>query len=389
VAPAGKTFGGVGPDAPVTDHGAARLESAEAMLESERQWRTMLDAIPILAWTARADGHIDWYNSRWYEYTGTTPAEMSGWGWQSVHDPAMLPRVLERWQASIATGQPFEMTFPLRAADGSFRPFLTRISPVLDAAGKVVRWFGTNTDVESEHAAREAAERANQAKTDFLAMMSHELRTPLNAIAGYAQLLEIGVHGPLASEQLDAIKRIQRSQRRLLSLINDVLNFAKLEAGRVEYSLEPVSVRQVLQEIEAYVAPQIQTKGLDFVFDVCADERPVIADPEKLQQVLVNLLSNAIKFTPKGGSVRVQCRHEDAYVDISVSDTGIGISPEQLSRIFEPFVQLERRLNSPHEGTGLGLSISRDLAQGMGGSLYARSELGIGSEFTLRLRVAD
>jgi len=148
---------------------------AEATLaESERQWRTMADAIPTLAWTARADGYIDWYNARWYEYTGTAPEQMAGWGWQSVHDAALLPSVLERWQASIATGERFEMTFPLRGADGRFRPFLTRVTPVTDAEGRVVRWFGTNTDVEAERAARDAAESA-VARTERLQALTAAL----------------------------------------------------------------------------------------------------------------------------------------------------------------------------------------------------------------------
>lgn len=367
----------------------AAERTAAALADSERQWRTMLDAIPTLAWTARADGFIDWYNSRWYEYTGTTPDDMAGWGWQSVHDPEVLPRVLERWQVSIATGQPFEMTFPLRSAEGEFRPFLTRVSPIVDSEGRVTRWFGTNTDVEDEYRAREAAERANQAKTDFLATMSHELRTPLNAIAGYAELLEIGVHGPMTEPQREAVSRIQRSQRHLLSLINDVLNFAKLEAGHVEYTLADVPMGRAIDEIEPFVTPQLQAKGLRFVRDECPGANIVRADPEKLQQILVNLMSNAIKFTPAGGTITIRCRPEDGRVATLVEDTGIGIPPDRLERIFEPFVQIDRRLNRPHEGTGLGLAISRDLAQAMGGDLRAERVAGTGSVFTLRLPASE
>ena len=359
--------------------------SAAALGEGERQWRTMLDAIPTLAWTAKADGYIDWYNSRWYEYTGKTPADMEGWGWQSVHDPALLPSVLERWQSSIATGNPFEMTFPLLGADGRFRPFLTRVSPIFDTEKKVARWFGTNTDVEGEHAAREAAERANRAKSDFLATMSHELRTPLNAIAGYAQLMEIGIHGEVTPEQREALSRIQRSQRHLLSLINDVLNFAKLEAGKVEYNLGDVSVRQTIDEMEPLVAPQLRAKNLSFTREECPDEPTVRADGEKLEQILINLLSNAIKFTPAGGSIRIRCRAENTAIAIAIEDTGIGIPPDRLEQVFEPFVQIQRRLNTSHEGTGLGLAISRDLARAMGGDLTAESVVGTGSTFTLRL----
>ncbi|MDQ3082188.1 MAG: ATP-binding protein [Gemmatimonadota bacterium] len=355
----------------------------------EQEIRTLANVIPTLAWTARADGYIDWYNARWYEYTGTTPEQMEGWGWQSVHDPATLPKVLEAWRNAIESRNEAEMTFPLRGGDGEFRRFLTRITPLKDADGGVVRWFGTNTDVEAERTAREAAEGANQAKTDFLANMSHELRTPLNAIGGYAELLDLGIHGPVTERQHEAISRIQRSQRHLLGLINDILNFAKLAAGHVEYHIIEVLVRDAFDAIEPLVAPQLSAKSLHFERDTCADreEGPirVLADEDKLQQILVNLLSNAIKFTPAGGTVNLRCRHDDNLIFISVADTGIGIATDRVDQIFSPFVQIDRRLNAPHEGTGLGLSISRDLAQAMNGDLIVESELGAGSTFTVTL----
>jgi PAS domain S-box-containing protein len=366
----------------------ARERAAAALRASEAQLRTLTDALPTLAWTARADGYIDWYNARWYEYTGATPEQMEGWGWQAVHDPAVLPVAMEQWQASIATGAPFEMTLPLRGADGRFRRFLTRVTPLTDAEGRVVRWFGTNTDVEAERAAREAAEGANRAKSDFLATMSHELRTPLNAIAGYAELLEIGIHGPITDPQREAITRIQRSQRHLLSLINDVLNFAKLEAGHVEYRLADVHVREAVDVLEPLVAPQLRAKQLRFDRAGCADGRVVRADGDKLQQILVNLLSNAIKFTPAGGAVTLHCEDRGDVVYIHVRDTGIGIAADRLEAVFAPFVQIDRRLNAPHEGTGLGLAISRDLARGMGGDVTAESVPGEGSTFTLTLPAA-
>ncbi len=359
--------------------------SAAALKEHERQLRRMVDAIPTLAWTARPDGFIDWYNARWYEYTGTTPDDMTGWGWQSVHDPDTLPLVLERWLASIATGQPFEMTFPLRGADGRLRPFLTRVSPVTYVDGKVVRWFGTNTDVEAERLARSSAEEANQAKSSFLATMSHELRTPLNAIGGYAELLDLGIHGPVTDPQREVLARIQRSQRHLLGLINDVLNFAKLEAGHVEYRIRDVSVREAVDTLEPLVAPQLRAKGLTFDRQGCMGTEKVRADHEKLQQILLNLVSNAIKFTPDGGRITLMCEARGEDVRIGVTDTGIGIPSDRLEDVFAPFVQIERRLNAPHEGTGLGLAISRDLARGMAGDLTGESTPDVGSTFTLVL----
>jgi PAS domain S-box-containing protein len=367
---------------------AARAEAEAAWAAhtaSERQFRTLADAIPTLAWTAKPDGHIDWYNARWYEYTGTTPEQMEGWGWQSVHDPAELPWVLDRWRAGIATGQPVEMTFPLRGADGRFRPFLTRIVPLRDAEGHVLRWFGTNTDVSPERAAREAAEAANRAKSEFLAVMSHELRTPLNAIGGYAELLEMGIRGPVTDHQREDLGRIQRSQRHLLGLVNEVLNYTKLETGSVRYDVADVVVSEALAGAEGLVAPQARARGLALVGAECAPDLTVRADPEKLRQVLVNLLSNAVKFTEPGGRIAVVCAGDGTRVRIGVQDTGIGIAADQLARIFEPFVQVRADLTRPHEGAGLGLAISRDLARGMNGDLTVESVLGSGSTFTVTL----
>jgi signal transduction histidine kinase/PAS domain-containing protein len=239
-------------------------------------------------------------------------------------------------------------------------------------------------------AARDAAERANRAKSEFLAVMSHELRTPLNAIGGYADLLALGIHGPVTPQQRDALGRIQRSGRHLLGLINEVLNYAKIDAGSVEFALRPVRVAEAVVDAEALVAPQLRVKGLGYAWSGCDPSLAVVADPDKLQQVLLNLFSNAVKFTDARDGVpgRVDASCDvggDGRVRIRVRDTGVGIPPEKLDAIFEPFVQVRSDLTRPHEGTGLGLAISRDLARGMGGELTVESAPDVGSTFTLTL----
>jgi len=237
---------------------------------------------------------------------------------------------------------------------------------------------------EKEREARARADEANRVKTEFLTKMSHELRTPLNAITGYTDLIAMGVHGPVTPAQTDALDRIRRSGQRLLSLINDVLNFARVDAGNVHLDLREVSLTQVLADVEPIIATQMAAKQLGYT--CCVDETLLVrADSEKLAQILVNLLSNAVKFTPAGGAVVVEATQRGDEVVVSVRDTGMGVPSEKIERIFEPFVQLDRKLTSPHEGTGLGLAISRELARLMDGDLTVSSLVGEGSTFSLTL----
>ena len=237
---------------------------------------------------------------------------------------------------------------------------------------------------ESSNMAREAAESANKAKADFLAAMSHELRTPLNAISGYAQLMEMELHGPITGQQRTSLERIRRSHTVLARLVEDVLSFARIDAGHVEYNLTDVAVEALLDGVEALVSPPLELKGLAYSYGHIDPAITVRADRDKVEQIMLNLLSNAIKFTDVG-SVVVECDATASEVNIRVRDTGRGIPADKLQSIFEPFVQVESGLKRGAGGTGLGLAISRELARGMAGDIVAESVEGDGAVFTLCL----
>jgi signal transduction histidine kinase len=238
---------------------------------------------------------------------------------------------------------------------------------------------------EEAMAAMERAAIADRAKTDFLATMSHELRTPLNAIAGYAELLELGMRGPVTSQQREAIARIRRSEEHLLGIVNDILMFAKSESGRLPLRLEDTPLNEVLERLGFLVEPMLTRCDLTLVTDSCDPTFSVVADRDRLNQILLNLLSNAAKFSEKGGEITVKCEARGSLVNIHVMDKGCGIEADKLEEIFEPFVQLSSGLTRTVEGSGLGLAISRELARLMGGDVTVESELKKGSTFTLSL----
>jgi signal transduction histidine kinase len=229
------------------------------------------------------------------------------------------------------------------------------------------------------------AETANATKTEFLRTISHELRQPLNATVSFLQLWELGLRGPLTQEQRDDLIRVQRNQRHLMSLIEDLLSFTRLEAGRLEVERDQVVMDDALQSLEAMVAPQMAARGLSFTYQPCDPELVAMADRDRTVQICLNLLTNAMRATPRGGRIHMECLSSGETISVIIADTGVGIPADKLESIFSPFTQLGRALNQPKEGAGLGLAISRGLAEAMGGTLTATSAIGVGSTFVLEL----
>ena len=367
----------------------ARAETAAG----EARYRFLTNVIPVHVWTATADGNLDYVSDLTASSLGRTPEQLIGEGWLGSLNPDDVKSTLERWARSLRTGDPYEVEFRLWIPDqNAYRWYLARASAQRDANGQIIRWFGTNTDIEESKRAQEELRRltneameANRAKSDFLAAMSHDLRTPLNAIGGYAQLIELGVRGPVTDAQRADLERIQRSKNHLDRLVSDVLSFAKLGAGRIELRCEPVSVKNIIGSVVDMIRPQLTEKKLRLVSPPIPPELRMTADLDKTLQILLNLLSNALKFTPAGGTLEINVTDDANRVAIAVSDTGIGVPPEELERIFEPFAQAKRSLVASEAGVGLGLAISRQLARAMNGDLTVTSEVGKGSTFTLTL----
>ncbi|HEY9733448.1 MAG TPA: PAS domain-containing protein [Drouetiella sp.] len=497
-------------------------------------FRQMFDMMPQLGWTAHADGSIDWYNRRWYEYTGKTIEELRGWGWQSVHDPKMLPLVLDRWNASIASGTPFEMKFPLRGKDDKFRWFLTRISPMRDETGRLIRWVGVNTDIQDEidrqnqlkllsealpsavwttssdgycnylsslwkeltgfepseclgtkwlellhpddqervwstwqtcvqtgakfdteyrlrgkdgtykwflalgvpinneagersqwlgsltdindkkarnqemelmvnertaqlRLARDEAieakattEQALEAKSRFISTISHEVRTPMTGIIGLAEVLSMQ---DLGHENNTCMQAIFTSSKRLLQLLNNVLDVAKLESGKVKLERRKFPVHAVLGDVRQLIRPEAARKDIEIRGECDSNiSEFVVGDEFRLRQILLNLAFNAVKFTAAGHvcvSANLKSQAENkALIRFSVSDTGPGLTPEQAGRLFQRFEQIDASIARTSGGSGLGLAICKDLVVLMGGDIGVLSEPGKGSTFWFEIPFA-
>ena len=377
----------------ITEHKRAE----EALRESERRFRILAEALPNMVWTAQPDGATDYYNARTTEYTGLTSEQLQGWGWRSTIHPEDLARCLELWTRSIATGEPYEIEFPVRRADGAFRWHLARALALRDDSGRITKWFGSCIDIDDQkraqealREAKEAAEAANRAKDEFLANVSHEIRTPMNAILGMTELV---LDTPLTEDQRQCLKTVKSAADNLLGLMNDLLDFSKIEAGKLELDPDDFSLRAAVGDTLRALAVRAHTKGLELIYDL-QPEVPdaLVGDAGRLRQVLLNLVGNAIKFTDAGEVVvRVEVAgaatpEGEVGLRFTVRDTGMGIPRDQHERIFRAFEQEDSSTTRRYGGTGLGLTIAARLVALMGGQITVESEPGRGSTFSFTAR---
>lgn len=382
----------------ITDRKQSEIERAQLLARAEgaqRYYQVLTEAIPQQVWTANPDGSLDFVNKGIAEYFGQPPEHLLDSGWQNFVHPEDVEDCGRKWAACLGSGEPYEVEFRLRRADGSYRWHLGRALPVTNAGGQITKWLGTNTDVhdriEAEQElrrAKESAESASQAKSDFLASMSHELRTPLNAIIGYSEMLEEEAQESSLEPFISDLPKIHGAGKHLLSLINDVLDLSKIEAGKMELYLESFDVAAMVEAVVHTIRPLAEKNGNQLILETDAVLGSMTSDLTKVRQSLFNLLSNASKFTENGQirfSVRRVRRGSVEWYTFEVSDTGIGIPADQVNHVFEPFSQVDKGRSRRYGGTGLGLAITRRFCEMMGGQVTLLSELGKGSTFRIQL----
>ncbi len=369
-----------------------RKESETRLRESEESFRTMANSIAQLAWTAKPDGFIFWYNQRWYDYTGTTPEQMEGWGWQSVHDPQVLPRVMSEWTGVIAAGEPFDTEFPLRGADGKFRRFLTRAIPIKNTAGKVIQWFGTNTDVDELKRAEEEVSRlnlqleqrviertaqlqeANKALDAFSYSISHDLRAPLRAVDGYSKMIVEDYADNLDSEGLRMLGTIRSESRRMGQLIDDLLAFSRL--GRQEIRLAPIDMTMLVRSVFNQIAAAHPERKLNLELQALP---AATGELSMIRQVWVNLISNAVKFTKNMESAEIEIggSKDEGQLHYFVRDNGAGFDMRFAGKLYGVFQRLHSE--AEFECTGVGLALVQRIVERHGGRTWAEGKINQGA----------
>ena len=399
-----------------------RRDAEQAARHNEAVLRFMTDSMPQIVWTSMPDGNLDYYNQRWYDYTGLTFEQTKDWGWGPVLHPDDLQNCVDVWTHCIESGDDYQVEYRFkRASDGQYRWHLGRAIAMRNVSGQITKWFGTCTDIDdykrsqdSLHqiqceletrvqlrteqlelqareleAARDDARRLADVKSQFLANMSHEIRTPMNGVIGMAGLL---LDTELSPEQKEYAELIRSGGDSLLTIINDILDFSKIEAGMMQIDCSDFDLRKTLEQITDVMS--YRALGNDLKLRLCLPQNiheQLRGDVGRIRQILTNFMANAIKFTEQGGvDLEIKSLGETAthsHLRFTVRDTGIGIAPERQAAIFESFTQADGSTSRKYGGTGLGLTISRQLIALMGGTIGLESAPGSGSAFWMELKL--
>jgi PAS domain S-box-containing protein len=377
-----------------------RKQVEDALRDRELMFRTLADTMPQIFWITQPDGYHEYFNQRWYDYTGKTLEETRGEGWQKIVHPDDMHHTMEIWQNCLLTGENYEVEYRFLRADGEYRWHLGRAFPLRNQDGQILKWFGSCTDIHDqklvieeraqalarERAARIELEKASRMKDDFLAIVSHELRSPLNPILGWSTLL---LNRQLNAEKtIQAIETIERNAKLQTQLIDDLLDVSRILRGKLTLNICVVDLVATIEAALETVRLAAEAKSIHIHTRLDYVVGTLEGDPNRLQQVIVNLLNNAIKFTTAGGRVNIQLQQIGSAAQIQVTDTGKGISPDFLPYVFERFRQADEVTTRKFGGLGLGLAIVRHIVELHGGSVEVASPgEGLGATFTVTLPV--
>ncbi|HEY0670562.1 MAG TPA: ATP-binding protein [Sphingobacteriaceae bacterium] len=341
---------------------------------SREQFKFLADNIPVIVWTSKPDGSIDYYNNRWYTYTGLTFEETKDWGWEKVIHPADLQGTLRAWSHSLATGEPYEVEYRFLRNDGRYHWHLGYALPFKDKSGNIIAWFGSCTDIEDQ-------KQQIEKRDEFISIASHELKTPLTSAKGYLEIIGAYKKQHLPPAVSEYINKAKTAVNKLQTLVSDLLDVSKIHAGQLQYDLIDFNLSDLVNTCIENFTHLYPDRHL-----VCECEKVMLVkgNPGRLEQVIMNLISNAVKYSAAGTEISILAHKEGSNAVIAIIDSGIGLSDEQKQRIFERFYRVEDKkfLTS---GLGMGLYISSEIIKAHGGELRVSSEYGEGSTFSIEL----
>lgn len=370
----------------ISEHARAAREAELATRESDLRFRIMADAAPVLMWMANTDKQCEWFNAQWYEFVGKPWEQMVGTGWiESVH-PDEREFVLRTYEKEFDARQDFSMEYRLRRHDGVYRWVLDKGIPRYDSSGNFRGYIGSCVDITERKEAEQAAREADRRKDEFLATLAHELRNPLAPIGNALQLVQHADGDPTILKPLTDTMQRQFSQ--MVRLVDDLLDVSRITRDKLELRLERTDLQSAIRQAVETSKSIAERAGHSLRVQLPATPIWIDADPVRLSQVFNNLLNNACKFTDAGGSITICAEHSDRQATVVVKDTGIGIAPDKLERIFEMFEQVDKSLERTHGGLGIGLTLVKRLVQLHGGAVAVKSDgIGKGSEFIVTLPV--